>query len=300
MNQSTDNAQFVSQQPITPELRSWLAAQVALGRSRKAIFKAMLDAGWQPGSAGHALALSPEENIAFGVPPPKAALPISEIAPVVPVPVPVLDAAGVMVNAGDKWVEVIQRQHSPELMVFSNLLSAAECDALIEAARPRLARSLTVDNQTGGEAVHADRSSQGMFFTRSEDAVVQRIEARIARLLNWPVQNGEGLQVLRYPPGAEYKPHYDYFDPAEPGTPAILKRGGQRVATLIMYLLEPEEGGATVFPDIEFKVAPKRGNAVFFSYAQAHPVSRTLHGGEPVVTGEKWIATKWLREREFS
>jgi prolyl 4-hydroxylase len=212
----------------------------------------------------------------------------------------VLDSTGAMVDAGDKWVEVVLQRHDPELMVFANLLSAAECDALVEQARPRLSRSLTVDTKTGGEELHADRTSQGMFFMRSENAVVQRVEARIARLLDWPVKNGEGLQVLRYPPGAEYKPHYDYFDPAEPGTLAILQRGGQRVATLIIYLVEPEEGGATVFPDIELEVAPQRGSAVFFSYAQSHPVSRTLHGGETVRAGEKWIATKWLREREFN
>ena len=47
--------------------------------------------------------------------------------------------------------------------------------------------------------------------------------------------------------------------PREPGTPAILKRGGQRVATLIIYLFEPEAGGATVFPDLEVRVAPVRG-----------------------------------------
>ena len=66
-----------------------------------------------------------------------------------------------------------------------------------------------------------------------------------------------------------------------------------------MYLSEPERGGGTVFPDIGLQVAPKRGNAVFFSYPSAHPSTLTLHGGAPVQAGEKWIATKWLREREF-
>ena len=183
--------------------------------------------------------------------------------------------------------------------MFSQLLSAEECGALIDAARPRLSVSLTVDLQTGGEELHPDRTSQGMFFARGENEVVTRLEARIATLLGWPIENGEGLQILRYPPGAQYRPHYDYFDPAQPGTPAILTRGGQRVATLIIYLHEPEGGGATVFPDIALSVAPQRGNAVFFSYGQAHPASRSLHGGEPVTLGEKWIATKWLREREF-
>ena len=121
-----------------------------------------------------------------------------------------------------------------------------------------------------------------------------------ARLVNWPEENGEGLQILRYAPGAQYRPHYDYFDPAEPGTPTILRRGGQRVGTLVMYLQEPERGGATVFPDIGLEVAPKRGTAVFFSYERPDPGTRTLHGGAPVLAGEKWVATKWLREREFT
>ena len=94
------------------------------------------------------------------------------------------------------------------------------------------------------------RTSEGMFFERGEFEVCARIEARMAALLRWPIENGEGLQILRYRPGAEYKPHYDYFDPAQPGTPALLARGGQRVASLICYLNTPERGGSTIFPDV--------------------------------------------------
>ena len=215
-------------------------------------------------------------------------------------PTPQLDMSGTMVDAGDKWVTVIDRLREPDLCVFSNLLSAAECEALIEAATPRMLRSRTVDTQTGGEALNRDRTSDGMFFMRAENAVVQRVEMRVARLLRWPVKNFEGMQVLRYRRGAQYKPHYDYFDPEEPATPALLARGGQRVATLIMYLQEPERGGATLFPDACISVPPRRGSAVFFSYGEAHPASLSLHGGEPVQAGEKWIATLWLRERKFN
>ena len=214
-------------------------------------------------------------------------------------PTPQLDTSGTMVDAGDKWVKVLKRLSQPDLCVFSNLLSAAECEALIEAATPRLLRSHTVDTRTGGEALNRDRTSDGMFFTRSENAIVQRVEMRVAKMLRWPAQNFEGLQVLRYRPGAQYCPHFDYFDPLKPATPALLARGGQRVATLIMYLQEPERGGATVFPDASISVPPQRGHAVFFSYRQAHPDSLSLHGGEPVEAGEKWIATLWLRQRQF-
>ena len=215
-------------------------------------------------------------------------------------PTPQLDTSGSMVDAGDKWVNVSQRLHAPDLCVFSNLLSVAECETLVEAAKPRLLRSRTIDTQTGGEALNRDRTSDGMFFMRFENAIVQRVELRVARLLRWPVQNFEGMQVLRYRNGAQYKPHYDYFDTSEPATPALLARGGQRVATLIMYLQAPERGGATVFPDAAISVPPIRGSAVFFSYADANPDSLSLHGGAPVEAGEKWIATLWLRERKFS
>ena len=87
--------------------------------------------------------------------------------------------------------------------------------------------------------------------------------------------------------------------PDEPGTPKILKRGGQRVASLVCYLNTPEAGGATVFPDAGLDVVPVRGNAVFFSYDRPHPATRSLHGGAPVTEGEKWVATKWLREGRF-
>ena len=210
-----------------------------------------------------------------------------------------LENSPLYVDGGDRRVAVLGVMALPRVVVLGGLLSDEECDALIAAAQPRMARSLTVATQTGGEEVNDDRTSNGMFFQRGENELVSRIEARIAKLVNWPLINGEGIQVLQYGPGAEYKPHYDYFDPAAPGTPTILKRGGQRVGTVVMYLSEPEQGGATTFPDVQFEVAPKRGNAVFFSYAQPLPGTKTLHGGAPVIAGEKWIATKWLRQQEF-
>ena len=185
------------------------------------------------------------------------------------------------------------------VVVFGGLLTDEECDHLLERAQPRLTRSETVDNATGGSEVNAARTSDGMFFERGESPVIARIEQRIATLVNWPVAHGEGMQVLRYGPGAEYRPHHDYFDPKHPGTATILQRGGQRVGTVVMYLNTPEAGGATTFPDVSLEVCARKGNAVFFSYDRPHAVTRTLHGGAPVVRGEKWVATKWLREGEF-
>lgn len=281
-----------TRQQVTADLRKWIIEQAQAGHGADSVLKAMLASGWNEEVAIEAMESTLrghlEENAqAQGLP------------PAVPVPDPTLDESPLYLDGGDRRVAVLQAMYNPRVVVFGDLLSAEECEQLIALATPRLARSLTVATKTGGEEVNADRTSNGMFFQRGENELVRRIEERIGRLLNWPVENGEGLQILQYGPGAEYKPHYDYFDPSEPGTPTILKRGGQRVGTLVMYLAEPEKGGGTIFPDVHLEVAPRRGNAVFFSYERPHPSTRTLHGGAPVLQGEKWIATKWLRERRF-
>lgn len=212
---------------------------------------------------------------------------------------PDLKAQARQIDLGDAVVDVLLHLKLPRLVLFGNFCSEAECEGLIQAARPRMQRSLTVQTRTGGEELNADRTSQGMFFRRGETELVARLEARMARLLNWPVENGEGLQVLHYGPGAQYRPHYDYFDPNQPGTPRILQRGGQRLGTFLIYLNNPVRGGATTFPDAGLDLLPQRGHAVFFGYDRPLPSTKTLHGGAPVLEGEKWVATKWLREREF-
>jgi prolyl 4-hydroxylase len=288
----SDKVKTATPQQITPELRKWIVDQAQAGFGADVVLKSMLASGWEEDVAIDAMETTLKTHLDQ-----QSAL--QGQAAAVPVPRPDITDSPLYLDAGDRQVHVLQVVAQPPIVVFGNVLSNEECDALIAAARPRMARSLTVETKTGGEELNADRTSNGMFFTRGEIEVVKRLEARLAKLLNWPEENGEGLQILHYHPGAEYKPHYDYFDPNEPGTPTILKRGGQRVGTIVMYLGEPTKGGGTTFPDIHLEVAPKRGNAVFFSYDRAHPSTKTLHGGAPVIEGEKWIATKWLRERRF-
>jgi prolyl 4-hydroxylase len=214
-------------------------------------------------------------------------------------PAPDLAGAPTRLRLPDREVQVVFALERPRVVLLGGFLADDECDALIGLARPRLARSETVDHATGGSEVNAARTSDGMFFRRGELPLVRRIERRIAALLRWPTAKGEGLQVLRYRPGAMYRPHFDYFDPAHPGTAAVLARGGQRLGTLLMYLNEPVRGGATIFPDAGLEITPVKGHALFFAYAQPDPATGTLHGGAPVVEGEKWVATKWLRESPF-
>lgn len=277
----------MSEQVITPELRNWVIAQIQAGHEPPVVLSSMEASGWQRDVALRAM----EEVLTTE---------LRELRDE-PGTMPDIDTSAFnRVFAHDREVSIQASIQHPRVVIFSDLLSHAECDELVELARPRLSRSETVQQLSGGSEVNAARTSQGMFFGRGENALCQRIEARLSALLNWPIENGEGLQVLRYQPGAEYRPHYDYFDPSQPGTPSILKRGGQRVGTVVMYLNTPGSGGATTFPDAGVSVQPVKGSAVFFSYPVPLPSTKTLHGGAPVLEGEKWVATKWMREGAFT
>jgi prolyl 4-hydroxylase len=176
------------------------------------------------------------------------------------------------------------------------VLGEAECAQLIELARPRLQRAMTVDDN-GKHQVDQRRTSEGMFFSLGELPLLRQIEQRLADLLGLPASHGEGLQILHYEPGQAYEPHFDWFDPELPGYETITRSGGQRIASVVMYLNTPEQGGGTAFPELGLTVTARRGSAVYFAYEGGDQSS--LHAGLPVLRGEKWIATKWLRERPY-
>jgi prolyl 4-hydroxylase len=172
---------------------------------------------------------------------------------------------------------------------------------LIRLSSIKLQRSTIVDPQTGVHTVIEDRSSYGTFFAVNETAFIAQLDRRIAEVMHMPIENGEGLQILNYKLGGEYKTHFDYFPSADPGSAAHIAKGGQRVSTLVIYLNDVECGGETIFPNMHMSVIPKKGSAVYFEYCnslgQVDPSS--LYGGTPVVVGEKWIATKWMRQKRY-
>jgi prolyl 4-hydroxylase len=210
-------------------------------------------------------------------------------------------ARGNVLEAGDRQVPVLLRLEQPVVAVLGGVLSHEECEELIELARPRLARSTVVDPLTGVNATADYRNSEGMFFHLEENPLIRRLDRRISQLMNAPLYNGEGLQVLRYGPGGHSAPHFDFLLPSNTANEESLGRSGQRMSTLIVYLNDVPNGGETVFPAIGLSVSPRRGNAVYFEYANSRQQldGKSLHAGAPVLEGEKWALTKWMRTRRF-
>ena len=57
------------------------------------------------------------------------------------------------------------------------------------------------------------------------------LKVLLHELLIYNTEHGEGLQILHYEVGQKYEPHYDYFQ-----DDYNTKNGGQRMATVLMYL----------------------------------------------------------------
>lgn len=201
----------------------------------------------------------------------------------------------------DRMVRVLVAVERPRIILYGNVFTDDECQQLIEASQPKLERSQTISAKDGSFEIHEYRTSRGTFFNRLETPIVEIFDQRLCELAGCLLSHTEDLQVLNYGVNQEYKPHHDYF-PDEIETSVIHKaNGGQRIATMVAYLNDVEFGGDTVFPYFGISIKPVKGSVLYFENCDKRGNTDvfSLHGGAPIVKGEKWIATKWVREREF-
>lgn len=188
----------------------------------------------------------------------------------------------------DREIDIVARIEEPLIVVLGNVLSDEECDELIRLAADKVKRSKIGTTREENEL----RTSSSMFIDDSENLIVARVKKRVSAVMNIPIEHGEGLQILRYTPGQQYRAHHDFFS-------AESKVTNNRISTLVMYLNDVEQGGETFFPQLKFSVSPRKGTAVYFEYFYSDQMLNdlTLHGGAPVVEGEKWVATQWMRKQ---
>ncbi len=198
----------------------------------------------------------------------------------------VFNHIGNKIKTDDREINIIARMEEPLIVVLGNVLSNEECDRLMEMSKDRLHRSKIGGTRDTNEL----RTSSSMFFQDGENEMIARIEKRISQIMNIPIEHGEGIQVLNYKIDQEYKAHFDFFS----------NSNNPRISTLVMYLNDVEQGGETYFPKLNFSVSPQKGMAVYFEYFYNNQTLNdlTLHGGAPVIIGDKWAATQWMRRKK--
>ncbi|KAM1156759.1 hypothetical protein ACFX13_028080 [Malus domestica] len=201
----------------------------------------------------------------------------------------------------------------PRALYFPNFATPEQCESIIGLAKPHLKPStLALREGETEESTRDIRTSSGMFLSASDDksGTLDAIEEKIARATMLPRIHGEAFNVLRYEIGQKYNSHYDAFHPDQYGP-----QKSQRVASFLLYLTEVQEGGETMFPYengsntdgtydfrecVGLKVKPRKGDGLlFYSLLPNGTIDPlALHGSCPVIEGEKWVATKWIRDQE--
>jgi 2OG-Fe(II) oxygenase superfamily len=183
--------------------------------------------------------------------------------------------------------EFVSRAEGSHLMA----LAALNFRPAPESTRDRLSHEHT-----------AFTGSAATLYISMCDPVVRNIERRIEGAFRLPSSHMEPLSVLRYRGGDRYAPHVDYFDAARlKDNLSKGDRAGQRVASFLVYLRPAEVGGETHYLELGKKVQGRERMALchFNCLPSGEPDPRTLHTGEPVIQGEKWLARTTVRERPF-
>ena len=183
-----------------------------------------------------------------------------------------------------------QLSDSPEVWLYPLLFTAAECDFLIDAAQSLLQPSHVVDPVSGQQRPNPVRTSDASSFPLVfESPALHALCRRLAAASGTVVAQGEPLQVLRYRPGEEYRPHFD----------AINRADNQRMLTFLVYLNDDYQGGETRFLTPGLNVKGRKGDGLLFRNADraGRPDPASQHAGLPVTAGEKYLASRWIRER---
>ena len=179
---------------------------------------------------------------------------------------------------------------SPRVRLLHNFVTAAEAEHLISLGGPGFHRSSTA--RGGGDEVRTSYSAT----LPMRDAVVIALRQRIARYANYPVDNLEPLQAVRYRPGELYKPHHDYYNSCETW------QSGNRHFTFLVYLNEVEEGGETAFPMLNLTVTPIKYAALVFNNCldNGDPDERSQHEGRAPARGVKYAINGWMRSKALN
>jgi prolyl 4-hydroxylase len=186
----------------------------------------------------------------------------------------------------DKRVELFQKK---------KFLTAEECAALvalIDAHR----RPSTITDAYGADS---DFRTSETADLPGNDPLVASVYRRLADYAGLPIAHAEALQGQRYAPGQQFKAHTDYFEPTGLDYFPHTEDGGQRSWTMMVYLNEPQAGGATRFVKLDKLFQPETGKLLAWNnrLPDGGVNSFTLHAGMPVRAGTKYIITAWFRDR---
>jgi prolyl 4-hydroxylase len=181
-----------------------------------------------------------------------------------------------------------------------NFLTAEETDQLIQLATSKGVEESRVYQQNRESLNTSFRKSQQAWLKDSDHSVINNLSRKVAALSNLPVSHQEELQVAVYHPGGKFDAHFDACDERLGKCDGMNRYGGPRLMTVLIYLNDNYQGGTTSFPNLGRTIRPEKGKAIVFwnvDPGNYELLRNSMHSGDPLHSGEKWIANKWVHVR---
>ena len=201
----------------------------------------------------------------------------------------------------DKIKDVTVLNTNPIIITIDNFLSDDICNHFMGISKNNFKRALVSGKKDG--FVSKGRTGLNYWIEHNRDSITMELANKIAKIIDMPLENAESYQVIYYGKTQEYRRHYDgwLFDNSDK-TERMLKKGGQRILTVLCYLNDVKEGGGTEFPRLNLNIEAKKGRIVIFQNVEdgsnvRHKLSE--HAGMPVLDGEKFAFNLWFREKKF-
>lgn len=201
------------------------------------------------------------------------------------------------------YVNKIYLNYDPLIYIIDNYVPPDVCDHIIETYKSRLTIAKVIDSNKNSNDIKKDlinRNNESTWIHPNEDEKIRDLYNNVSKLINYPVENSEKLQLVHYYVGEKYNYHYDGYTLDD-----IIINQGQRMVTCFMYLndLQENQGGHTEFNKLNIKVAPKKGRLLVFYNVEKDNNKiheKSMHGGNEVVKGEKWACNIWFRDKKYN
>jgi prolyl 4-hydroxylase len=185
-----------------------------------------------------------------------------------------------------------------EPVIINNFITNEQNLNILEYAKTKFHPSV-VGGGLSNKVDNLVRNSETAWVPKTHP-IANEIIMKVCRQNNYPFENAEDLQVVKYEKGDYYREHHDSFPLYDP---AFLSQGGHRVLTTLIYLNDDFEDGETRFVNLDKNIKPRKNSAIVFHPLDAenkrcHP--NALHAGLPIKSGKKYIANIWIREEQFN
>ena len=181
---------------------------------------------------------------------------------------------------------------APHVTRHPRLFTEGECAYVLGVAKPGYGPSTVYDSQRRLVRDPIRTSDGSTLHWLIEDPAIHALNRRIAAASGSLSEQGEAAQVLRYGPGQEYKPHFDF----------VRAGANQRRMTALVWLNHDYRGGETAFLRAGLELKGKRGDAIVFRNAlpdgSIDPM--TEHAGRPVTKGIKYLYSRWIRTERWA